>query len=104
MSNAEFGQGEGALKQIADRVNQAKDEFKNHSSTLDGQIQGMAAKWVGEGGAAFRQLHQAWLEKHTTITNALDKFRDSLEATERDNVSTDADASASLANLQNKLG
>ncbi len=104
MSNVEFGHAEGALKQIAERVIQAKEEFKKHSDTLDGQIQGLKGKWEGDGGRAFIILHQAWTEKHKVVTTALDKFHAALTETEKDNVAVDQQAGAGMNNLFNKLG
>ncbi len=100
----EFGQAEGALKRIADRVIQAKDEFGKHSSTLDGQISALKGKWEGDGGRAFMVLHQAWTEKHKVVTTALDKFHASLTETEKDNVAVDQQAGSGMNNLINKLG
>lgn len=103
-SNIEFGQAEGALKRIADRVIVAKGEFKKHSDTLDDQIRGMQGKWQGDGGRAFQVLQQAWTEKHGVITTALDKFHASLTETEADNVQVDQQAGSGMNNLINKLG
>ncbi|WP_370288590.1 WXG100 family type VII secretion target [Nocardioides sp.] len=103
-SSNEFGHAEGALKQIAERITQAKDEFNRHSATLDGQIQGLRGKWEGDGGRAFMTLHNAWTEKHKTITLALDKFHASLTETEADNVSVDQQAGSTMGTLNSKLG
>ncbi|MBM9461692.1 WXG100 family type VII secretion target [Nocardioides sp. zg-536] len=103
-SNIEFGHAEGALKQIAERVVQAKQEFTQHSNTLDGQIQGLKGKWEGDGGRAFMVLHNAWTEKHKVITTALDKFHASLTETEADNVAVDQGAGSNMNTLINKLG
>jgi len=103
-SNIEFGHAEGALKQIADRVILAKQEFKKHSDTLDGQIQGLKGKWQGDGGNAFMILHNAWTEKHKVVTVALDKFHAALTETEADNVAVDQAAGGDMNNLINKLG
>lgn len=103
-SNIEFGHAEGALRQIAERVVQAKEEFRRHSDTLDGQIQGLRGKWQGDGGRAFMILHQSWTEKHKVVTTALDKFHAALTETEADNVAVDQAAGGSMNNLINKLG
>ncbi len=100
----EFGHAEGDLKQIAERVVEAKEEFKRHSNTLDGQIQALRGKWEGDGGRAFMVLHQAWTEKHAVVTTALDKFHASLTETEADNVAVDQAAGGNMNALINKLG
>lgn len=103
-SNVEFGHAEGALKQIAERVMTAKEEFARHSATLDGQIQGLRGKWEGDGGRAFMVLHQAWTEKHKVVVTSLDRFHASLTDTERDNVAVDQAAGDGMNALLNKLG
>ena len=103
-SNIEFGHAEGALKQIAERVVQAKQEFGNHAATLDGQIQALRGKWEGAGGQAFHTLHVAWTEKHKVVVTALDRFHASLTATEADNKAVDEQAGAGMNNLLNRLG
>lgn len=103
-SNIEFGHAEGALKQIADRVIQAKQEFHQHSQTLDGQIAELRGKWNGAGGQAFTTLHLAWTEKQKVVATALDKFHAALTETEADNVAVDTQAGDGMNALINKLG
>lgn len=102
--NIEFGHAEGALGRIAERVIQAKGEFKKEADVLDGQIQGLKGSWVGDGGTAFMTLHNAWTEKHGVVTAALDQFHASLTETESDNTAVDQAQSADLRHLMDKLG
>lgn len=105
MANAaEFGHGEGALRQAAQLVTDAKRDFERQSNTLEGQIADLKGKWEGDGGRAFHILHQAWTEKHKTIVTALDKFSASLTETEADNVAVDSRAGEGMNALMNKLG
>lgn len=103
-SNIEFGHAEGALKAIAERVIVAKQEFKQQSDVLDGQIQALKGKWEGDGGRAFMILHAAWTEKHKVVTTALDKFHAALTETEKDNIAVDQSAGSNMNALLNKLG
>ena len=103
-SNIDFGHAEGALGRIAARVIEAKQQFKRDSDTLEGQIAELKGKWEGDGGRAFMVLHQAWTEKHRTITTALDRFHASLTETEKDNVAVDQGAGGEMNRLLNKLG
>ena len=103
-SPIEFGQAEGALKAISARVDEARQEFEQHAKTLDGQIQALKGKWVGQGGNAFAILHAAWIEKHAGVTAALNKFQAALTETEADNVATDEAAGGEMNKLYNKLG
>lgn len=89
MSSNEMGQGEGTLSKAAGMVAEARADFDRLSNKLEGQIQGLQGRWVGAGGSAFFQLHQAWTEKQRVIVSALNEFEQSLTSTERDNVNTD---------------
>ncbi|MBZ5739032.1 WXG100 family type VII secretion target [Nocardioides mangrovi] len=106
MSNGapEMGQGERTLSRAAGLVTQAKQDFDSLSKALDGQIAGLQGKWAGAGGTAFFTLHQAWTEKQTVITNALNDFEASLTSTERDNMSTDDTQSANYNKVAGRLG
>jgi WXG100 family type VII secretion target len=106
MSNGapEMGQGERTLTRAAGLVTQAKQDFDSLSKALDGQIAGLQGKWAGAGGAAFFTLHQAWTEKQTVITNALNDFEASLTSTERDNMSTDDTQSSNYNKVAGRLG
>jgi WXG100 family type VII secretion target len=99
----EFGQGEQTLTQAATLVADAKRDFDRHARELDDRIGALRGRWVGQGGAAFFRLHQAWTEKQTVIVRALDEFEASLVATEHDNVSTDETQSASYARTAGRL-
>ncbi|GAA4814928.1 WXG100 family type VII secretion target [Nocardioides caeni] len=103
-SNIEFGQAKGALKEIAERVVQAKQEFAQHSATMDDQLAELATKWQGSGGLSFNNLKQAWLEKHKVVITALDRFHASLTETERDNEAVDEAAGSGMVSLLNRLG
>ena len=100
----EMGQGEKTLTRAAGLVSDAKSDFDSMSRTLDGQIQGLQGKWAGAGGSAFFALHQAWTEKQTVITNALNEFEASLTSTERDNMNTDETQSSSYNRFAGRLG
>ncbi len=100
----EFGQAEGALKRVADRVVQAKQEFGAHSHTMDDQLASLATQWQGSGGLSFKNLKDAWLEKHKVVVFALDKFHASLTETEKDNQQVDDQAGSDMVALMNRLG
>ncbi|GAA1511455.1 WXG100 family type VII secretion target [Nocardioides humi] len=100
----EFGQAEGALKRVAERVVQAKEEFGGHASTMDGQLERLRLEWQGSGGLSFNNLKQAWLEKHKVVITALDRFHASLTETEADNRAVDEQAGSEMVNLLNRLG
>jgi WXG100 family type VII secretion target len=100
----EFGQGEKSLSKAATLVADAKRDFDGYAKELDDQISALKGRWVGQGGAAFFTLHQAWTEKQTVITNALNDFEASLTSTERDNTSTDDTQSANYNKVAGRLG
>ena len=100
----EMGQGERTLTRAAGLVAEAKQDFDGLSKALDGQIAGIQGKWAGAGGTAFFALHQAWTEKQTVITNALNEFEASLTSTERDNLNTDETQSSNYNRFAGRLG
>jgi len=89
-----------ALTRAAGLVATAKVDFDRRAAALNDQIAGMALRWQGQGGVAFQTLQQAWQEKQTTITSALNDFEQSLLVTDRDFTATDdSQAQASTVNL-----
>jgi uncharacterized protein YukE len=99
----EFGQGEKSLSKAATLVADAKRDFDGYAKELDDQISALKGRWVGQGGAAFFTLHQAWTEKQTVIVQALNEFEASLISTEHDNVSTDETQSANYVRTAGRL-
>lgn len=99
----EFGQGERALSRAATMVADARSDFDALARTLDGQIQGLRGRWVGQGANAFFTLHQAWTEKQQLIVSALNEFEASLISTERDNIATDDTQSANYTRTAGRL-
>lgn len=99
----EFGQGEKSLSKAATLVADAKRDFDGLARELDDQISALKGRWVGQGGAAFFTLHQAWTEKQTVIISALNEFESSLISTEHDNVSTDETQSSNYARTAGRL-
>ncbi len=99
----EFGHGEGALKTVAELVATTKQDLAKKSQDMELQLEDMRTKWVGGGGLAFKNVKDAWIEKHKVVTAALDKFEASLIETESDNMNTDSQASGDLAGFLSKL-
>jgi WXG100 family type VII secretion target len=99
-----YGQTEKALSKGADYVDQARGDVKNKCGVLSGNIQTMMAGWGGQGATAFNNLMISWDQKQETILKALDQLSASMKETERDNVSTDENQSATHTNLQGRLG
>jgi uncharacterized protein YukE len=100
----EMGQGERTLSRAASLVADAKADFDSLSRALEGQILGAQGKWAGQGGSAFFALHEAWTQKQSVITSALNEFEASLTSTERDNMSTDETQSATYNRYSSRLG
>ncbi|CAB4705150.1 MAG: WXG100 family type VII secretion target [Actinobacteria bacterium] len=103
MSN-EYGQGDKTLTRAAGMVAEAKGEFDGISKTLMNNVESLKAQWGGQGSTAFQALAMAWNEKQQKIVNALNEFEANLTTTEKDNLATDDQQSASLVGLQNSLG
>ena len=99
-----YGQTEKALSKGADFVDQTRGDVKNKCGVLSGNIQTMMAGRGGQGASAFNNLMISWDQKQETILKALDQLSASMKETERDNVSTDENQSATHTNLQGRLG
>ncbi|WP_028474640.1 WXG100 family type VII secretion target [Nocardioides alkalitolerans] len=95
--------GEGTLISAGQMVIEAKADFNQKSNALASQIQGMANRWQGQGGAAFQTLIVQWGEKQRTITNALENFERSLTDTDRDTTSTDSGQSDTFTSHLSRL-
>lgn len=102
--NAGFHQTEAALSHAAEHVRTAQSEVTTLCQSLSSQIQGIGARWGGQGATAFHTLHNTWQEKQRTIVNALEDFAASLETTQSDNVGTDQAQADMSSNLLRRLG
>ena len=85
----EMKAGDRTLSRAAGMVATARGDFDRLSAVLSDNITSQQAKWQGQGGKAFFNLHQAWTEKQNRIVRALNEFEASLTTTERDNINTD---------------
>ncbi len=101
---SEMFQTEQALKSAATRVSEAHGDVNSRCQKLTGEVSQLMAGWGGQGASAFNNLMTAWQDKQRQILSALDMLRESLEATDKDNVSTDEAQSANNVNLLNRLG
>ena len=100
---ADLSQQEKALTKAADFTADAKQRFDAKQRQLASEIEGMRAQWQGQGGLAFQRLHQAWQEKQSRITKALNDFEASLRETERDNMSTDQSQADNMTTFAHRL-
>ncbi len=99
----ELRQEEGALRRAADLTADARRGFDARQRQLSAQIEGLRARWQGEGGLAFQRVHAAWQEKQTRVTRALDDLETALRETERDTVATDQARAADLGRYAHRL-
>ncbi len=104
MATPEMKAGDQTLSRAATMVNQAHSDFNKLAQTLSDNLLAQQAKWQGQGGRAFTNLHQAWKEKQDRIVNALNQFEASLQSTEKDNVTTDQAQSDYMAKNLDRLG
>jgi uncharacterized protein YukE len=95
--------GDQTLSRAANMVATAKADFDRLSSTLSDTLLAQQAKWQGQGGKAFTNLHTAWTEKQGRIVRALNEFEASLTSTEKDNVNTDQAQSDYMAKNHSRL-
>ena len=95
----EISAADGALQRGAGIVNQSKAEIITELNSIQNQLSGIGAAWVGSGATAFQQTFQAWQEKSRRITNALDEFEQNL----RDSQTTYSQTDDTSAQAQNKF-
>ena len=95
---------EGALVRAAEHVGRARADVTALGGRLASDIDGMGARWGGEGARAFHRLHLAWQDKQRRIVGALDDFAESLHQTDRDNLATDQAQADLTATLVARLG
>jgi WXG100 family type VII secretion target len=94
----------GALKQSATLTRQAKSDFSQQISSLDGKLANIGASWVGEGSVAFIKVKQAWNDQVQRLLGALEEFSQNLEGVDKTFNVTDADVTAGMNQLTNRLG
>jgi uncharacterized protein YukE len=85
----EMKAGERTLSRGATMVSTARSDFNKLSANLSDNILAQQAKWQGQGGKSFFNLHQAWTDKQNKIVAALNEFEAALTSTEKDNITTD---------------
>ncbi len=100
---SEIVQEEGALRRAAELTADARRGFDARQRQLAGQIEGLRARWQGQGGLAFQRVHEAWQERQARVTAALDDLEVALRETERDTLATDADEAARLTRYADRL-
>lgn len=104
MPAPDYGQGEQTLTRAAALVAEARAELDGISARLVGSAESLRAQWGGQGAAAFQVLASSWHRQQQAIVGALDRFEQSLVATEKDNVATDDAQQAAMTALQGSLG
>ena len=103
MVTPEMKAGDQTLSRAAGMVATAKGDFDRLSATLSDNLLAQQAKWQGQGGRAFTNLHQAWKEKQDRIVLALNEFESALTSTEKDNINTDLAQSDYMTKHQSRL-
>ena len=103
-SSRDLSAAAGSLRTASEHVRRARADVTTASQRLAGQIEAIGADWGGEGARAFHRVHLAWQEKHARIVRVLDDFAESLDATDRDNLATDAERSEVSQRLLSRLG
>ncbi len=103
-TTGEMSQGEGTLAAAAERVAACRADLGALSAALDDQLAALGGRWVGRGAGAFVELHRTWTEKQAVVVGALDRFDESLRATERDVLAADEQQGATYAAIAGRLG
>jgi WXG100 family type VII secretion target len=100
----DLSQQERALSTAADRVVAARADFARMQGALAHDIAALRSQWTGAGAMAFHRLHEAWQERQTRVTAALEALEASLRETERDNASTDQSQAGGFSHHLARLG
>lgn len=100
----EISAADGALQRGASIVNQSKGEIVSELKSIANQLSGIGAAWTGAGASAFQQTFQAWAEKSTRITNALDEFEQNLRDSQTTYTATDDASKAAQNKFMGRLG
>ena len=101
---AEVSAADGALKQGAGVVSQARADLKGELSSLEGKLAGIGAHWQGQGAVAFNQLMQRWRGDATKIVSALDEFEQNLLQSQASYTASDETQQSTFSRLSGRLG
>jgi len=104
MSNQAMENSGDALGQSIALTRQAKTDFSQQLSALNGKISDIGSHWQGQGQVAFSRVITAWNDEVQRLLTALDEFGDNLEGTEKTFNVTDQDVTDALSQLSNRLG
>jgi len=104
MSNTTMENTGDALGQSIKLTEQARTDFSNQISALNGKISNIGTSWTGQGSVAFSRVIQAWNDEVQRLLTALEEFGQNLQGTEQTFNVTDQDVTDALSQLTNRLG
>ncbi len=96
---------QGALRQGAAAVREAKSGIDQQTAKVRGEIESLRGYWSGAAAAAFTGLMNRWDEQVRTLNNVLITLEDALAGTERDQAATEQshqDTIAGMASMMNE--
>lgn len=96
--------GQGALKQGAELVRQAKADLDAKLKALRSTVDGIGAGWTGAGRQAFDTLMLTWGDETAKLTGSLTKFEESLLGTDQALSANEDETSANFAKFTGRLG
>ena len=101
---AEVSAADGALRDGAAKVAQARSELKQQLKVLEGNLAGIGSKWKGQGAGAFSVLMARWNEDANKIINSLDVFEANLLSSQSTYSAADDAQAAAMSRLSGRLG
>ena len=93
---------EGALKQGADAVRDARSAIKQRSNDVANEV-GAVGYWKGKAAEDFQDLMRTWNEKAEGLLKVLDGLEENLRGTERDAATTEEEGSMTVSNLKSGM-
>lgn len=95
---------EGALREGATAVNNAKTNIDRQLSNVRGEIEQLSSFWTGAAANSFTQLLGRWDEESRKLNNVLVTLEDALRATERDQAQAEEDHQQTISGLGSIMG
>ncbi len=95
---------DGAIREGARLVGQAKEELTGELGRLENEIMGWSGMWKGSGAAAFMNFQQNWNTRVTKLYASLDDFVVALTGTATAVETTETQISSSWGEMSGLLG
>lgn len=100
---AQISAQEGALRAGYQAVEEAHNNISQQVTNLGRTLDSIRGVWSGDAHVAYDQLTNAWNEQCSKMLQALDRLKDNLQSTERDQIRTENAHEDSIRNIQGSI-